>query len=64
MDKLLYLIPSLACPISMGLMMWLMMRPKKGAQPDLPAADRQELARLSKELDALRSTQAPQDHPA
>lgn len=60
MENLLYLLPVLACPIGMGLMMWFMMRPKQGAQTD-PNADRQELVRLRKEIDALRSEQAPQD---
>ncbi|MER5686198.1 hypothetical protein [Streptomyces sp. NPDC002205] len=70
MDKLLYLLPALACPVGMGAMMWLMMRPKRDAQND-PAttADRQELARLRKEIDALRSDQSAhhttvQDRPA
>ncbi|MEU0680180.1 hypothetical protein [Streptomyces albogriseolus] len=44
-----------------------MMRPKHGAQADTP--DRQELTRLRKEIDALRSEQeshrtTPQDRPA
>jgi hypothetical protein len=64
MDKLLYLLPVLACPVGMGLMMWLMMRPKRGGQPD-PGADRQELVRLRKEIDALRAERNDvQDHPA
>ncbi|MDX3308203.1 hypothetical protein P1S61_03595 [Streptomyces sp. ME08-AFT2] len=68
MENLLYLLPVLACPVGMGLMMWFMMRPKHGAQAG-PTADRQELTRLRKEIDALRSEQAsrettPQDRPA
>jgi hypothetical protein len=64
MDKLLYLLPVLACPVGMGLMMWLMMRPKHGSQP-VPGADQQELLRLRKEIDALRTERNHvQDHPA
>ncbi|MFJ6894900.1 hypothetical protein [Streptomyces hokutonensis] len=64
MDKLLYLLPVLACPVGMGLMMWLMMRPKNGAQPT-PGADQQELLRLRKEINALRAERNDvQDHPA
>jgi hypothetical protein len=64
MDKLLYLLPVLACPVGMGLMMWLMMRPKHEAQPT-PGADQQELLRLRKEIDALRAERNDvQDHPA
>ncbi|WP_328690209.1 hypothetical protein OHA74_13635 [Streptomyces phaeochromogenes] len=68
MENLLYVLPALACPVGMGLMMWFMMRPKRGAQT-APNADRQELTRLRKEIDALRSEQtsqeaAPQDRPA
>ncbi|MFI1721943.1 hypothetical protein [Streptomyces sp. NPDC020489] len=37
-----------------------MMRPKRCAQ-SAPTADRQELLRLRKEIDALRSEQRPQD---
>ena len=64
MDKLLYLLPVLACPVGMGLMMWLMMRPKHGSQP-VPGADQQELLRLRKEIDALRTQRNHvQDRPA
>ncbi|WP_328747218.1 hypothetical protein OHT57_16795 [Streptomyces sp. NBC_00285] len=67
MENLLYILPALACPVGMGLMMWFMMRPHHGAQTG-PSADRQELARLRKEIDALRGEQvsgtaAPQDRP-
>ncbi|MFB8128734.1 hypothetical protein [Streptomyces mirabilis] len=73
MDKLLYLLPVLACPVGMGLMMWLMMRPKHGAQPENgTSASHQELIRLRKEVEALRAEQdtqhtgfnPPQDRPA
>ncbi|MBC9723920.1 hypothetical protein [Streptomyces sp. TRM68367] len=68
MENLLYILPALACPVGMGLMMWLMMRPKHSGQTE-PTSARQELVRLRKEIDALRSEQAsgdttPQDRPA
>lgn len=64
MDNVLYLLPVLACPVGMGLMMWLMMRPKHGAQTHPGAdADRQELLRLRKEIDALRADRTPHDDP-
>ncbi|MFD4510293.1 hypothetical protein [Streptomyces sp. NPDC058457] len=67
MEQLLYVLPALACPVGMGAMMWFMMRPKPGAQPD-PGAEQQELLRLRKEIDALRTERTPQggiqDHPA
>lgn len=60
MSQLLYLLPVLACPIGMGLMMWFMMRSKRPtttAQPPHAAptsAQELELLRLRKEVDALR----------
>lgn len=55
MVKVLYLLPVLACPVGMGLMMWLMMRPKKG-QPagSEPNPQQQELAQLRSEIASLR----------
>lgn len=60
MSQLLYILPALACPVGMGLMMWFMMRSKRPsttAQPPhtAPTAEQeQELRRLRKEVDALR----------
>ncbi|MCX5275323.1 MULTISPECIES: hypothetical protein [Streptomyces] len=60
MRELLYLLPILACPLGMGLMMWIMMRSKRHSTPDHPsppaptAEQEQELGRLRKEVDALR----------
>ena len=71
MDKLLYVLPSLACPIGMGFMMWMMMKPKKnqgqqtGPQPDQAAI---ELAALRAQVADLRtqvnpvSDAAPSEH--
>lgn len=55
MDRLLYLLPTLVCPISMGLVMWFMMRGKRDAPAGAPAAQQQELARLRSEVEALRT---------
>ncbi|MBT2396000.1 hypothetical protein [Streptomyces sp. ISL-100] len=67
MDQLLYLLPVLACPIGMGLMMWFMMRSRQSnagqpphTTPAAPTAEQeQELARLRKEVEALRGESAP-----
>ena len=71
MDRLLYIIPSLACPVGMGAMMWLMMRSGNGRgmnaqQPPTGPSDgyidpqQAELASLRAEVDQLRAeTRAP-----
>ncbi|MEC4018501.1 hypothetical protein [Streptomyces sp. H27-D2] len=66
MDKLLYLLPLLACPIGMGLMMWFMMRSKHSDTTQPPqiaptTEQEQELIRLRKEVEALRAEITPQN---
>lgn len=57
MESLLLTIALLACPVGMGLMMWMMMRGQdKGSAPD----GQQEVAQLRAEIDALRSERAAQ----
>ena len=45
----------LACPISMGLMMWYMMRPQKGAPSGQPDSPEVRIARLEREIEMLRT---------
>ena len=57
MDKLLYLLPVLACPIMMGAMMWFMMRGNNNtAAPSQPSPNTQEeMAILRAEIATLRA---------
>jgi len=59
MRLLLGYLPLLACPIGMGLMMWVMMRgggQRQPPQPPITPAQQAELARLRAELDELRGS--------
>lgn len=58
-EQLLLVIAVLACPVSMGLMMWFMMR-GRGTQPATPDQE-QELARLRAQIEALRPIPAQYD---
>jgi hypothetical protein len=51
MEQLLLAAAVLACPVGMGLMMWMMMRGDRGTD----AAEQQEIMRLQAEIDRLKS---------
>ncbi|MBV7700691.1 hypothetical protein [Streptomyces sp. TRM70350] len=62
MDQVLYVLPALACPVGMGLMMWFMRRSRRSDADQPPhtaptAEQEQELAQLRKEVEALREEQ-------
>ena len=60
MDKLVYLLPILACPIAMGAMMWLMMRGNHTSAPQTDTATAEEITALRAEVAALRADQPGQ----
>lgn len=69
MAQLLYPLALLACPVGMGLMMWLMMRSGKSpgtAAQNSTCSSSDELARLRAEVDQLRAEQhgSTGSHPA
>ncbi len=47
----------LSCPVSMGLMMWFMMRGMQGSHKDESQSAGPRLAQLEREVQALRSAQ-------
>lgn len=58
MSELLYPLALLACPVGMGLMMWVMMRGKSHDSPNASgAAGSDEVTRLRAEVDQLRAAQ-------
>ncbi|GAB3033778.1 hypothetical protein GCM10027052_08980 [Parafrigoribacterium mesophilum] len=65
MEQLLYILPALACPVGMGLMMWFMMRGHGKPQTGTPAQEK-ELADLRAQVEALRAQPTPftERHPA
>jgi len=60
MPEALLSLAVLACPVGMGLMMWLMMRGSGKQQNDGPSAQDVEIAGLRAELDQLRAAQREQ----
>ncbi|MEJ7771040.1 MAG: hypothetical protein WKF51_04015 [Geodermatophilaceae bacterium] len=61
MSQLLYSLALLACPVGMGLMMWMMMRGGNRQQPtDAEAVNKQaELTQLQAQIDQMK---AEHDH--
>jgi len=57
MAQLLSPLALLACPIGMGLMMWLMMRGGKHEDPQPSPSTTAELTQLRAEVDQLRAAQ-------
>lgn len=60
MPEVLYPLVVLACPIGMGLMMWMMMRGGDKHQPDAASSTSEEIAMLRNEVERLRTFQADQ----
>ena len=58
MQSLLYGVAVLACPLGMGVMMWVMMRGQR-KPPDSASAE-QRIAALRAEIDQLKSERAGQ----
>ncbi|MGH8573942.1 MAG: hypothetical protein ACREX8_15415, partial [Gammaproteobacteria bacterium] len=58
----LYGVALLACPIGMGLMMWMMMRGKRGSSGDR-SGGQEQVAALRAEIDQLKADRAGQRTP-
>lgn len=61
MAELLYPLALLACPLGMGLMMWMMMRGNKHDSSSQQATGTDELTRLRAEVDQLRAAERADD---
>jgi hypothetical protein len=61
MSTVFYTLAVLACPVAMGLMMFMMMRGQSKGSADQPAgsADRGEIEALRAEIEALKADRAP-----
>ncbi len=60
--ELLYSLALLACPVGMGLMMWMMMRGKgQGSAGSADTLNADEVTRLRAEVDQLRCRQRDAD---
>jgi hypothetical protein len=59
MQNLPYLVAALACPISMGAMMFFMMRPGAKKSGEETAAQQGEIAELRAQVAELRKQQEP-----
>lgn len=57
MSEALYALALLACPVGMGLMMWLMMRGSKSSPAQETPLDEAEMVKLRAEVDQLRAAQ-------
>lgn len=62
MNSVLLGIAALACPVGMGLMMWMMMRGQRGQHGDGASTgdsdEQRELAQLRAEIDQLKAERA------
>lgn len=58
MPNFFYSLVVLACPVGLGVMMWVMMRKGKAEAPS-PTEDAAELLRMRAEIDRLRAEQHP-----
>jgi hypothetical protein len=58
MQALFYAVAALACPVGMGVMMWLMMRGNR--RGDTADAGSQQVAALRAEIDQLKAERAVQ----
>ena len=68
MSQVLPYVLVLACPISMGLMMWFMMRSPRGTPSSQPESPDVWIGRLEREIEILRGAHEPmpaeQERPA